>query len=76
MRSSYTVIVVTTAQKQSQMLPLTLLMLDLVSSFSYTPRAGFRSFPYTFMLVLVGSFSYTPDASFSQEYLLRSASWF
>ena len=65
-------------------------MLDLVRSFSYTPRAGFSEefllhssswfywgFSFTLLiLVLVRNFSYTPDASFSEEFLLHSSSWF
>ena len=69
---------------------LTLLMLCLMSIFSYTLDASFseefllHSSGYVWsgvshtslMLVLVRSFSYTPDASFSEDFLLHSSSWF
>ena len=69
---------------------LTLFMLCLVRSFSYTPDANFsEDFLLHFsryvywavsltllVLYLVRSHSYTPDDSFSEEFLLQSSCYF
>ena len=50
---------------------LTVLMLVLVRSLSYTPCASFREETYTPDTVLLRSFSCTPRAGFSEEFLLH-----
>ena len=58
---------------REELILLTLLELDLVRNFPYTPPGLVlvRSFSYTpRKLVLVRSFSYTPRTAFSEDFFL------